>query len=612
MVALTSTRNKHEETSRHNNSLLRRSFVTGGLAVAAIFLSGCKQKVPDNTLNIRTLPNEKRRLEMADSPTRTTLTANQFTNGIGVTAHALNTSAANLNTAGISLIRTPLQNPIGNVVAPIEALIAGVPNFRMMVFIDAYIYESPTFAEQTAMIDQFAKHVVAIEGPNETNGASTENFSDLGSNNVSSFCNSQYQNMCAGISNWLSNDSNFAGPGGPYINGRKIPFVAGSLTGQVADFQTAGNVSQYCDFGPLHNYPVQCPFNSAVSGGGSVEQWYDMSRQYLVPGKPCVPSEIGHHTNPLDGSDWITETAQAKMLLNAWCDILASGAPFFTTYNLMDSAAYVGGLNTDQDNYGLLHSDGTSKVSARAISTIMSLLGDQSNFSFMPQSYPSVSVTGLTNTGTMGGVLTVAKSDGSFWVVIWNEPQVITGTQGSDMTPVDCYVTVNFGANYEWTIYDPLNQSSDMNGFTPQATVNAMATQGTTPISSGTGTSVGGQSLNILGYPKLVKLVAASSPVAPVTPVTPVVTPTGSVTVAGVYLTSTHGSFIDSNNNTWCLVTGTMGMSVRVNNVVDTTTDDVIKLIYANGKIYQENIQNNYWYKVKPTDSWTSTKAPVT
>lgn len=66
----------------------------------------------------------------------------------------------------------------------------------------------------------------------------------------------------------------------------------------------------------------------------------------------------------------------------------------------------------------------------------------------------------------------------------------------------------------------------------------------------------------------------------------------------------TNGQIVDTNGNIWTI---TSGGQVAVNGVADTTTSGVTTLAYESGKIWQENINNLWWYKVLPTDTWAPT-----
>ncbi len=67
-----------------------------------------------------------------------------------------------------------------------------------------------------------------------------------------------------------------------------------------------------------------------------------------------------------------------------------------------------------------------------------------------------------------------------------------------------------------------------------------------------------------------------------------------------VIVTGTASVITDRSGNTWSIVNG----QVAVNGTIDPTTNRVIALTYAGGKIWQENADRLWWSKSKPADAW--------
>src|SRR6185437_10798752 len=59
----------------------------------------------------------------------------------------------------------------------------------------------------------------------------------------------------------------------------------------------------------------------------------------------------------------------------------------------------------------------------------------------------------------------------------------------------------------------------------------------------------------------------------------------------------------DASGNNWSIVNG----QVTLNGVADPTTGRVIELAYVNGAIWQENADQLWWSKTKPSDAWGPT-----
>ena len=69
---------------------------------------------------------------------------------------------------------------------------------------------------------------------------------------------------------------------------------------------------------------------------------------------------------------------------------------------------------------------------------------------------PAYRVSGVTNAGAAGSSLSISKSDGSAFIVVWNEPQIWDPKANAPVTPPADTVTVNFGGDYAYKVYDPL------------------------------------------------------------------------------------------------------------------------------------------------------------
>jgi len=76
------------------------------------------------------------------------------------------------------------------------------------------------------------------------------------------------------------------------------------------------------------------------------------------------------------------------------------------------------------------------------------------------------------------------------------------------------------------------------------------------------------------------------------------------VTAAGGNATA---SIKDRSGNTWSIAGG----KITLNRVADPTTANVIELAYVNGSVWQENANQFWWSKGKPTDPWSPTSAPA-
>jgi hypothetical protein len=64
---------------------------------------------------------------------------------------------------------------------------------------------------------------------------------------------------------------------------------------------------------------------------------------------------------------------------------------------------------------------------------------------------------------------------------------------------------------------------------------------------------------------------------------------------------------MDTASNKWTITTGGQ---VAVNGLADTTTKNVIELVYMNGTIWQENNAGAWWTETQPNASWVPAAPP--
>ena len=191
------------------------------------------------------------------------------------------------------------------------------------------------------------------------------------------------------------------------------------------DYGTIGDLSAYTTYGNAHTYP-------------NVGQLPDAEIQYInglakmaASTRPVITTEIGWQT-----SDFAQQTI-AKYVLDAAMDGLKDG----------DAGMYFYGMYDDgSGNWGLFNSNGTPRPAATAMHDLTALLADggANAATFVPGSL-SYSLSG-TQAGD--NAVLIEKSNGSFWLSLWNE----TEASGSPHT-----VTVNLrGQATTVAEYDPL------------------------------------------------------------------------------------------------------------------------------------------------------------
>ena len=276
------------------------------------------------------------------------------------------------------------------------------------------------------------------------------------------------------------------------------------------DYPDVGDLSAYTDYANAHTYANvgQTP-NDVITSLNS-------DAQLAAASRPVITTEIGWQTS------LFSETQIAQYAVDATFDGIADG----------DAGMYFYGLYDDSSgDWGLFNSDGTPRPAATALHDLTTLLADPgaSAGNFTPGSLNY----SLSGTQSGDNSILMQKSDGSFWIGLWNEG-------GSQHT-----VTVNLpSAASQVEVFDPLT--------------------GTSAIQSASDT--GSVSVSLGGDPLLVEVVpsgsgAASTPgAAATTPSTTTSTTTSTTSSAGGTTGSDPGSGTGASDpGTTATATGTGG-----------------------------------------------------
>ncbi|MCJ2136619.1 calcium-binding protein, partial [Methylobacterium sp. J-026] len=188
----------------------------------------------------------------------------------------------------------------------------------------------------------------------------------------------------------------------------------------------------------------------------------------IDPGKPVAITEIGYHTSIAAGSaigwEGVDENTQAKLILNTVLDAVQSGSASTYIYQLLD--AYSDPTNSDiQDHFGLFNLDNTPKQAATALHNLTTILSDPgSNAAGFSAGGLDYSLSGMPSSAYS---LLTQKSDSSYQIVLWNEPDVWNEQTHQPISVPSSAVTVQLGHVFSSVqIFDPLA------GSTPVQTLN--------------------------------------------------------------------------------------------------------------------------------------------
>jgi hypothetical protein len=151
-------------------------------------------------------------------------------------------------------------------------------------------------------------------------------------------------------------------------------------------------------------------------------------------------------------------------------DAAQLGAKQTFIYQLLDAYPDPSGAN-QEDHFGLFRLDNSPKPAAVAIHNLTTILGDSgANANTFSSGALNYSISGLPSTGH--NYLT-EKSDGSFQIMVWNEPDVWDQLNDRAIAISATNVTVNLGQTFTTVeIFDPLQGSTPVQALHNVSTVD--------------------------------------------------------------------------------------------------------------------------------------------
>ena len=274
---------------------------------------------------------------------------------------------------------------------------------------DAYIGETSPggMTSELGTIQQLAQEGILnyIEGGNEEDDSYP---ASLG-NNLS--ITALFQRTLYGVAQSL---------GLPAIN---MSFGAGwtAANDWHGDYDKVGDLSGITDYANAHTYPSGAPDTTI--------QQLNSDALIAAGSRPVMTTEFGYDTNVTDA------TQAAKWTLDATLDAMKDG----------DAKTYFYALFNDESGaFGLMNADGSPKPAGAALHNLTSLLQDAGG-SFSPG---SLNYT-IDNTASGDNSLLMEKSDGSYWLALWNE------SNGGHTVTLNLANTAS-----QVEVYDPLTGTS--------------------------------------------------------------------------------------------------------------------------------------------------------
>lgn len=195
---------------------------------------------------------------------------------------------------------------------------------------------------------------------------------------------------------------------------------------------------------------------------------------FIIPGLPLWVTETGYYTMP-DNGDGVDTNTQGWQIVNLLLDAFNAGVKYSLIYTLIDPGCDPGNTNA-QYHYGLFDGcTGNPKASATAIHNLTSIMSDGgSGFSPGQLNY-SVSNLPAQNFPTQGGGFSMLfqKSNGHFFIIVWNEPPIWNNSTNSEITPSTVSATVSLGAvRTTVNVYDPMTGTSPVNTYSSVSSVS--------------------------------------------------------------------------------------------------------------------------------------------
>jgi hypothetical protein len=225
------------------------------------------------------------------------------------------------------------------------------------------------------------------------------------------------------------------------------------------------------DYNTLHFYTNPGYLQPTAYAGQSMAAALNPANQ-PIPGLPTVVTETGWCTGT-GTSGLVDQTTQAILLLNDYFDMFSAGVPYTTVYTMFDNNT---GDNNCYDNYGLYQSDqATIKASGAAIKNMMAVLADAgpSASTFIPTKL-NYSITGLPPSGAGGGFsFLLQKSNGTFEIMVWNEPPIWNDATHAPIAPPSSPLTISLGQTAtKVNLYDPIIGSAPISTFSDVASIS--------------------------------------------------------------------------------------------------------------------------------------------
>jgi hypothetical protein len=226
-----------------------------------------------------------------------------------------------------------------------------------------------------------------------------------------------------------------------------------------------GDQTAFCDRANLHDYYAADNYNQPTYPALgdlqiSLQQYLKNARQ-VCNRQSFVTTETGWYTPTRAGwqGSGTNEYAQARLLLNDLFDhAMLPDNKFVYIFTLRWGSA-----DFSDPGYGVIHDDGTPKISGTAIHNLMSILNDPSAnaATFLPSPL-NYSLVGMPSAS---GNFAIQKSSGAFDIILWNETPIWDNSTVTQISIPTNTVTVSLPSRSSVIVYNPLQGAGPIKTF---------------------------------------------------------------------------------------------------------------------------------------------------
>ncbi|MEA2708465.1 MAG: hypothetical protein QOF78_1066 [Phycisphaerales bacterium] len=223
------------------------------------------------------------------------------------------------------------------------------------------------------------------------------------------------------------------------------------------------NKSQYLsginfDVAAMHSYAWASPTTFADKPSGGVDQALsDMSA--LRGSKPLWATESGYYNEPATNSKSVPEHISGKYTPRLYAEFFNRGIARSYVYELADQGP---DKTVREQNFGLLRFDMTEKPAFTAMKRLIDLVEDPA----APPSFTPASLAYTLNGPASVHHTLLQKSDGRFFMMLWNEVLSYDSVGHVDLNVSDVAVAVALeGGAFDVRVFEPNASASPLSTY---------------------------------------------------------------------------------------------------------------------------------------------------